>query len=239
MTAAKTFMYRTTGLLIILLGTVIVAKAQPKGASFWLTAQLPVDLSPRWQWHNDLLYKSNGVTLNTYQRWFRTGLRYGISDKLNVAGGIGFLATQASTNSKDDEFGKEFRLWEELIFQNAMKNDWQFQNRVRVEERFLKATTTKPSSQVLQLTDKVSFTKALSKKWDMQFADEFFEQVVQEKFVFNQNRVTGVGIYKISRKFQVQGGYVWVVRKTFTQHVLQITIRKLFSAYGQHDQGSE
>jgi hypothetical protein len=239
LTTAKTFMYKTTGLLIILLGTVIVAKAQPKGASFWLSAQLPVDLSPRWQWHNDLAYKSNGVTLRTYQRWYRTGLRYRISGKLNVAGGIGFLATQASTNKKDDEFGREFRLWQEMIYQNPMKNDWQFQNRVRVEERFLQATATKPSSHILQLSDRVSFTKTLNEKWDLQFADEYFEQVIDRKFVFNQNRLMGIGIYNISKKFQMQGAYIWVVRKTFTQHILQITIRKLFSAYGRHDQGSE
>ena len=239
MTAAKTFMHRTTGLLIILLGIGIVAKAQPKGASFWLSAQLPVDFSPRWQWHNDLAYKSNGVTLRTYQRWYRTGLRYRISEKVNVAGGIGFLATQASSNSKDDEFGREFRVWQEMIYQQPMKNDWQFQDRVRVEERFLKATSTKPSSRILQLSDRVSFTKNLSKRWDMQFADEFFEQVIDRKFVFSQNRAMGVGIYKINKKFQVQGAYLWVVRKTFTQHILQVTIRKLFSAYGRHDQGSE
>src|SRR5690349_12103229 len=132
-------MYKTTGLIIFLLGTVIVSNAQPKGASFWLSAQSPVDLSPRWQWHNDFAYKSNGLTIRTYQRWYRTALRYRISEKFNVAVGTGFLATQASSNSKDDEFGKEFRVFQELIYQNPMKNKWQFQDRVRVEERFLNA----------------------------------------------------------------------------------------------------
>jgi hypothetical protein len=231
-------MYRL-GLFILLWGISIVAKAQPKGASFWLTAQLPVDLSPRWQWHNDLLYKSNGVTLKTYQRWYRTGIRYRISDKVNVAGGIGFLSTQGSTNKNDDEFGREVRMWEELIYQNPLKNEWSFQDRVRVEERFLHETATKPSSRILQMSDRVSFTKTLSEKWGLQFADEFFEQVINKEFVFSQNRLLGVGIYNISKNLQVQGAYIWVLRKTFTQHVLQVTIRKLFSAYGRHDQGSE
>jgi hypothetical protein len=231
-------MYRL-GLFILLWGISIVAKAQPKGASFWLTAQLPVDLSPRWQWHNDLLYKSNGVTLKTYQRWYRTGIRYRISDKVNVAGGIGFLSTQGSTNKNDDEFGREVRMWEELIYQNPLKNEWSFQNRIRVEERFLHETATKPSSRILQMSDRVSFTKTLSEKWGLQFADEFFEQVINKEFVFSQNRLLGVGIYNISKNLQVQGAYIWVLRKTFTQHVLQVTIRKLFSAYGRHDQGSE
>jgi hypothetical protein len=231
-------MYRL-GLFILLWGISIVAKAQPKGASFWLTAQLPVDLSPRWQWHNDLLYKSNGVTLKTYQRWYRTGIRYRISDKVNVAGGIGFLSTQGSTNKNDDEFGREVRMWEELIYQNPLKNEWSFQNRIRVEERFLHETATKPSSRILQMSDRVSFTKTLSEKWGLQFADEFFEQVINKEFVFSQNRLLGIGIYNISKNLQVQGAYIWVLRKTFTQHVLQVTIRKLFSAYGRHDQGSE
>jgi hypothetical protein len=238
LTTAKTFMYRT-GFLILLLGTTLVAKTQPKGASFWLTAQLPVDLSPRWQWHNDLIYKSNGVTFKTYQRWYRTGLRYRISGKMNVAGGIGFFSTQGSTNKNDDEFGREFRFWGEMIYQTPMKKEWSFLNRVRVEERLLHETATKPASQILQMSDRVSFTKTLSEKWDLQFADEYFEQVIDKEFVFSQNRLMGIGIYNLSKKLQVQGAYIWVVRKTFTQHVLQVTIRKLFSAYGRHEQGSE
>jgi hypothetical protein len=238
LTAAKTFMNKTR-LLILLLGTALVTKAQPKGASFWLTAQLPVDLAPRWQWHNDLAYKSNGVTLRTYQRWYRTGLRYRISGNVNVAGGVVFLSTQSSANKDDDEFGREFRIWEELIYQAPLKNEWSFQNRIRGEERFLNATLQKPASHILQLSDRVSFTKTLSEKWDLQFADEYFEQVIEKEFVFNQNRLMGIGIYNISKKLQVQGAYIWVVRKTFTQHVLQVTIRKIFSAYGRHDQSSE
>ncbi|MEO5563068.1 MAG: DUF2490 domain-containing protein [Chitinophagaceae bacterium] len=231
-------MYRT-GLLIFLLGMTTTTIAQPKGGSMWVTAQLPVDFSKRLQWHNDLSYKSGGITLKAYQRFYRTGLRYRISDHWNTAAGVGFFTTQTAGNKEDDEFGREFRVWEELIYQTSISKKWSFQNRLRPEERFLHATTQKPASKILNLSDRVSFTKELSEKWDLQMADEFFEQVIDKEFVFNQNRLMGAGIYTINNSLQIQGGYIWVLRKTFSQHVLQITIRKIFSAYGRHDHSSE
>jgi hypothetical protein len=205
----------------------------------WLTAQLPVDFSKRLQWHNDLSYKSGGITLKAYQRFYRTGLRYRISDNWNTAAGVAFVSTQAVGDKDDDEFGREFRFWEELIYQTSITKKWSFQNRFRPEERFLRATSQKPAYKILNLTDRISFTKALSEKWDLQMADEFFEQVIDKEFVFNQNRLMGIGIYNISEGLQVQGAYIWVARKTFSQHILQFTIRKIFSAYARHDHSSE
>lgn len=232
------FMYKA-GILILLLGMTKIAVAQPRGVSLWFTGQIPVSFSKKWQWQNDLIYKSAGTSAKAYQRFYRTGIRYEFSDDWNVAGGVGFFSTLAATNKDDDEFGKEFRFWQDLNYQHEVNKALFFQNRFRTEERFLKATSQKKSSHIFNLNDKVSFTKPVSDKWDIQLADELFEQVINKKLIFNQNRLIGMGIYNITKNMQVQGGYIWVLRKTFSQHVIQFTIKKMFRAYGGHDHSSE
>ncbi len=232
-------MYRASILLLLLFVAEII-DGQPRGASIWFTGQVAVGFSKKWQWQNDLIYKADGVKAKAYQRFYRTGLKYQVSDNWGVAGGVGFFSTLAgSTNEGDDEFGKEFRLYQDLNYQHDLGKKLVFQNRFRTEERFLKATKQKSSSRILNLNNKISFIRSLSEKWDLQFGEDFFEQVVDKKFVFNQNRLSGIGIYNIDRNLQVQCGYIWVLRKTFSQHIIQFTIKKMFRAYGGHDHSSE
>lgn len=229
-------MFRTA-VLTLLLGIGKITVAQPHGASVWLSAQLPVNFSKQWQWHNDFTYKSDGMAIKAYQRFYRTGIRYQFSPNWNAGGGIAFFSTQAT--AKDDEFGKEFRLWQELSYQFWLKKKLSFQNRFRTEERFLEATSQAAAYQILNLNDRVSFVRPVSEKWDIQFADEFFEQMIDRKLSFNQNRVIGAGIYNLTKSIQLQGAYIWSLRKTFSQYIIQFTIRKMFLAYGRHDHSGE
>jgi hypothetical protein len=228
-----------TGLLILVISIAKTTVAQPHGVSVWFTGQIPVAFAKKWQWQNDLIYKSDGMKAAAYQRFYRTGVRYEMSDHWSVAGGIGFFSTLAASSSKDDELGKEFRFWEELNYQHEINGKLSFQNRTRVEERFLEATPQKGAYRILNLNDKVTFTRNISKKWDLIFADEFFEQVVDHKLIFNQNRLGTLAGYTIVKDLQIQTGYIWALRKTFSQHIIQFTIKKLFSAYGKRDRSSE
>jgi hypothetical protein len=205
-------------------------------ASVWFTAQLSAGFSAKWQWYNDVTYKTMKITPNAYQRFYRTGIRYQFSKEWNAAGGVGFFSTNTSTDKQNDEFGKEFRLWQELNYQHGFKKGISMQNRIRTEERYLEETNTKPSSRILNINYRLSFTKPVSKKWDILLGDEYFEQVVSKKFGFNQNRIITAGICNINKTMQLQGGYIWVLRKNFSQHVVQFTLKKLILLYGKKDQ---
>lgn len=209
---------------------------QLPSTSIWLTAQLPVNFSSKWQWYNDITYKTLGIDTRAYQRFYRTGLRYTFSNTWNAAGGVGFFTTNVSTDKHNDEFGKEFRLWQEINYQTGNKKKLSVQNRFRIEERFFKATSTKPAFNILNLTPRVSFTKYVSKKWDILLGEEYFEEVYEKKFIFNQNRLITAGLYNLNKTTQFQGGYIWVLRKSVSVHVLQLTYRKLILLYGKKDE---
>lgn len=210
--------------------------AQLPSTSIWLTAQIPVGFSEKWQWHNDITYKTLGIDTRAYQKFYRTGIRYMISKKWNTAGGFGFFSTNVSTDKHVDEFGREFRLWQEINYQHGNKKILSVQHRFRTEDRFFKATDTKPSFFILNLTYRLSVTKPVSKKWDILLADEFFEQYASHQFVFNQNRAIAGSSYNISKTAQLQSAYIWVLRKSVSIHVLQLTYKKLILVYGKKEQ---
>ncbi|MES1217388.1 MAG: DUF2490 domain-containing protein [Bacteroidota bacterium] len=204
--------------------------------SIWLTAQLPVNFSPKLQWHNDLTYKTMEVSSRAYQRYYRTGLRYQFSKKWNAVNGIGFFTTNVSTDKTHDEYGKEFRIWQEVNYQYSAKKNLGIQHRFRTEERFYKETDTKSAFHILNLTYRLSFTKPIAEKWDLLWGDEYFEQAYRGKFIFNQNRVITAAVYTVNKTTQFQGGYIWVLRKTLSQHVIQLTYRKSILLYGKKNQ---
>ncbi len=206
--------------------------AQLPSSSVWLTAQLPVSFSPRWQWTNDATYRTLGLTTTSYQRFYRTGIRYQFSEKWSTTTGVSFFSTRTKIDAHDNEFGREFRIWQELSFQQKMRKKFSFQHRLRTEERFVQATTVKSSSRILNINNRVSIQKVLSEKWNVQVSDEYYEQLINREFKFNQNRLSASGTYSLNKTTQLQGTYHWLLRKVSSQHVMQFTIRKTIILYG-------
>jgi hypothetical protein len=205
--------------------------AQVPSTSVWATLQLPVSLSKRWQLHNETSYRTLGISATANQRLYRGGVRYAISGEWTAAGGVAFFSTRARADKNDNEFGKEFRLWQELVYQHIFPRNSSLQYRIRSEERFLEATNSKPSSKILNINNRISFQKPISEKWNLQVAEEIFEQVVDKKLGFNQNRLSTAGIFNASNTLQVQATYLWIQRKASAQHVMQLTIRKTILLY--------
>ena len=65
-------------------------RAQLPSTSGWLTVQIPVSFSEKWQWFNDATHKTMGIKTTAYQRFYRTGIRYQFSEKWSALGGIAF-----------------------------------------------------------------------------------------------------------------------------------------------------
>jgi hypothetical protein len=209
--------------------------AQLPSTSVWLTAQVPVSISVKWQWYNDATYKTMGLALTGYQRFYRTGIRYQFSEKWSAIGGVAFFSTRAKADIHDSEFGREFRIWQELSYQKKLENKFSIQHRLRTEERFLQATTVKSSYRILNINNRLSVQKSVSEKWNIQVADEYFEQLIDRKLKFNQNRMSASGTYIVNKTMQLQGTYMWLLRKATSQHVMQFTVRKTIILYGRHE----
>ncbi len=207
--------------------------AQIPASGSWFAFQLPVKINDKWQWHNDAGYRTLGASLNAYQFLYRTGIRYGVNKKWSVATGTAFFYTRSSYQKFNREFGKEFRLWQELNAQHSLSKTISLQNRLRTEQRWFAETDSRSAYFGFRLRYRTAVTKTLTDKWGVQLANEYMRQQANNKFSFNQNRVIATALYKINSSAQMQGGYMWLKWPTSSQHILTLTFHKNISLHAK------
>src|SRR5688572_14918291 len=208
------------------------AMTQIPATGSWIAIQSPVNLSKKWQWHNDAGYRTLGVSLSAYQFLFRTGVRYNFNTKWSVATGTAFFYTRSSYQKFNREFGGEFRIWQEFNAQHPVSKTISLQNRLRSEQRWFSATNNRPEYFGFRFRYRVAATKNLTEKWAIQLANEYMRQVVNDKFSFNQNRLLGTALYKINTSTLLQWGYMWLKWPSSSQHIMTFTFQKVISLHG-------
>ena len=199
---------------------------------FWNTVQLPVQLSSGWQLHNDISYRTIGGSASAYQYTFRTGIRRFVNDKWNVATGLALFFTRTSFDKTNHEFGREFRLWQEVVKENKLNKKLSLFNRFRTEERFFAATSVKDKDFAMRLRFRMAIIQALSVKWKIQLANEYMRQYTRREFTFQQNRLGATAIFSVNNTTQLQAGYIWCTMTTSTQHFITCTLIKTIVTNG-------
>jgi Protein of unknown function (DUF2490) len=192
----------------------------------WNTFQFPVQLSSKWQVHNDISYRTIGVSASAYQYTFRTGVRRFINDKWNAATGLAFFFTRTSFDKINHEFAREFRLWQEVVKENKLNKKLSLFSRFRTEERFFAATSAKEKIFALRFRFRMAVVQTISEKWKIQLANEYMRQVAGGEFGFQQNRLGATAIYSFNTNTQLQAGYIWSKLATATQHFITCTFTK-------------
>jgi hypothetical protein len=221
---------------ILLLLSITYTQAQQPATGHWLTLQVPVQLSGKWQWHNDAGYRTLGNQAAAQQYFYRTGIRYFLNKQLSAAAGTAFFFTRTSFDKSNAEFGREFRLWQEINWQLPLTKKIQLHNRIRTEERFFADTKNSPSFNAFRLRYRLAAIQTVTQKWSIQLADEYMQQARSGQFKFNQNRLSATAIYQAGGSTQLQGGYMWLLWPSSSQHIIQFTVFKKISlnANGNH-----
>lgn len=203
----------------------------------WNTFQFPVQFSNKWQLHNDISYRTIGVSASSYQYTFRTGARRFINEKWNVATGLAFFFTRTSFDKTNHEFGREFRLWQEVVKENKLNRKLSLFSRFRTEERLFAATVAKEKNFALRFRYRMAVVQTLSDKWKIQLANEYMRQTAGDEFAFQQNRLGATAIYSINSTTQLQAGYIWSKLTTATQHFISCTFLKTIVTHEHKHKG--
>ena len=217
-------------LIIVIAANKLHAQRPETGA--WLAVQAPVNFSKHWQWHNDAGYRTLGTSAEPLQYLYRTGARYNFNKQWSTAAGIAFFYTRTSFLKTNNEFGHEFRFWEEANRLKQISSKTQWQLRLRTEQRFFAATSGKAKYTAYRFRFRTGVTQKLNDKWDLQLADEYMQQYANQKFSFDQNRVMLSGVYHLNSSTQLQGGYMWLKWPKEHQHILTISFIKKISLHG-------
>ncbi len=228
-------MKKTLFILLIFAGFSKLQAQQRPNTGEWFAMNLPVNFSKHWQWHNDAGYRTLGTSVKALQYLYRTGVRYNFDKQLSTAAGVAFFFSRTSFSKANDEFGHEFRFWEEITRQHSLNEKLQLLLRFRTEQRFFAATSSKEKYTGYRFRLRPGVNQKLNKKWSLQLTNEYMRQAANHKFSFDQNRLTFSGIYQFNRTAQLQAGYMWLKWPRDNQHILTFTFTKNISLHG--DQG--
>ena len=218
--------------LLLLLSIEVFAQQRPE-EGIWTTVNLPVNLSSRWQIHNDASLRTLSWGPALQQYLYRPGIRYLINPSLSLTLGTAFFFTRTSFEKSNDEFGYEFRTWQEVLKKIEAKHETEFQLRFRSEQRFFRPTNDRPEGRTAnRYRLRGSVIRKICDQWSLQISEEYFRQVNFEKFEFDQNRVIITGIRHIDQDTQLQLGYMWLKWPESSQHIFSIGYQKKLNFYG-------
>jgi Protein of unknown function (DUF2490) len=208
--------------------------AQRPTTGTWLTLQLPVQLNSKWQIHNDGGYRTLGNSITPLQYFYRPGIRYNISKNLSTAAGVAFFFSRTTFTKQNNDFGREFRFWEELNYKTALSKKTQWQTRLRIEQRNYAATSSKAAYHAFRYRIRTQLQQKLAAKWAVLLADEYMQQYARSNWAFDQNRLIINGIYTFNKLTQLQAGYMWLRwPANSSQHILSISLQKTISIHAK------
>jgi Protein of unknown function (DUF2490) len=221
--------------IIIIPSLLLSAKAftQRPHTGMWLNANVPVSITKKWQWYNDVSYRTLGSSIAPLQYEYRTGIRYNFNSQWSATAGAAFFFSRNGFSKQQDEFGKEFRLWQELAYRKNFTKTFQLYVRLRAEERNFAATSTKAAYHAFRYRIRTQLQQQLNKHWAIQLVDEYFQQH-RSTWSFDQNRAMANAVYFINKQTNITAGYMWLRWPAGSyQHILNITLQKNISLHGK------
>lgn len=215
--------------VILFLFTTKCVVAQDNKLFTWDAFQLVAKINPNWHWISDVSYRTIGVSSSANQYTFRTAAKRIIDDKWSVAAGTALFRSRTTIDKHNHEFGNEFRLYQDAVFEPKLNNSLVFANRFRVEERFFSETSTKAAYNALRLRYRIAFVQDITHDVKFQLADEYMRQLMKGDFLFQQNRLSFSGIFVTGKTTQLTGGYMWSKLPTTSQHYILLILQKTVS----------
>lgn len=217
---------------ILFTGVTLSVTAQRPSEGLWMTVNIPVVLSEKWQMHNDASYRTLGTSVHALQYLYRPGIRYNLNTSASLAAGVAFFATRTSFRKDNPEFGKEFRTWQEFLYQKSLSEKWQWQARIRTEQRFFHETLLRPSFTAHRLRLRASLIRTINSKWSIQISEEYMRQLADQEFNFDQNRVIVTANYRYRKSAQLYAGYMYLLWPAASvQHIVTIGFQKNISLH--------
>jgi hypothetical protein len=202
-----------------------LAALQPQ-SGVCIAANIPLQISKKWQVHSDAGYRTIGSSVYMHQYLYRTGARYFFHHHVSAAAGVAFFSTRTSYSKLKHEFEYEFRLWQWVQVQTLVSSKLTVQNRLRTEQRFFYATNNKQTYFAHRHRVRTGLIWSMNNKWSAELADEYMQQVKNGNAAFHQNRVLFTGSYHLNANTQLQAGHMWLLWSRSSQHMITITFRK-------------
>lgn len=197
--------------------------AQSSDTGNWFTYFGNQSINQKWNWHNEVQYRSFDFDGDTNQLLLRTGIGYNLTENNNnLLLGYGFINTQKYvSNSYKKVFLNEHRIYQQYITKHKIESSV-FQHRFRLEERFFTNDFQMRFRYFFGVN--IPINKKLFEKNTVYFSAHNEVFLNSEKPFFDRNRLYGALGFMITKNIKIETGFMAQTLKNSNRNQFQIAI---------------
>lgn len=215
-------MKKTLVCTLILTALSFYASAQTQSAG-WLATFNTIKTGKKTSIHYDMQFRSSGQWKQMQTMLFRPGLNYHFRKNMTATVGYALIENRRNITGVSG-YAPEHRIWEQFIVTHPAAHA-AVQHRFRLEQRFIGQPVVDGSglkTENYNTTNRLRYffrsviplqqTKTFEKGWFAAVQNEFFGNIGEKSNVngkfFDQNRLYLAGGYRISKKIDIEAGYL-------------------------------
>jgi Protein of unknown function (DUF2490) len=180
-------------------------------------------INEKWNWHNELQYRSYNFIGDTNQLLLRTGIGYNLTESNNnILLGYGYINTQKYLPNSDEKVQtNEHRIYQQFI--TRQKSERLFvQHRYRIEERFIANDFQLRFRYFLGVNIPLNKETLDKNAVYLSAYNELF--INAEKPIFDRNRLYGALGFVIDKNFKIEAGFMAQTLENSNRNQFQIAI---------------
>ena len=206
-----------SAILFLLIGSFSLAQTNDLGA--WYMYFGNNKISNKFNFHNEIQYRSFDGTGDLEQLLIRTGIGYDLTENNNnVLLGYGFILSQPYRNGEKTE-NIEHRIFQQFITKQKLGR-FNLQHRYRLEERFLEEDFRMRFRYYIGLNIPLNNKEMSPKTLYLSAYNEFFLHLNSP--VFDRNRVYGALGFVINKNMKIEAGYMNQIQENKNRGKIQI-----------------
>jgi Protein of unknown function (DUF2490) len=209
-------------LLVYLLFTNVIY-SQKSNIGNWLIYFGNQKINSKFNWQNEIQYRSYDFITDTNQLLLRTGIGLNLSENNNnILIGYGFINTQKYIPNAENKLNiNENRIYQQFITKQNFNNLF-IQHRYRLEERFIANDFQLRLRYFLGIN--IPINKKILEKNAIYIStyNEIF--INTEKPIFDRNRLYGALGFVIDKNFKIEAGFMAQTLENSNRNQFQIVI---------------
>lgn len=203
------------------------AKGQTAPPAEWFGINVLVHLKNKLEWSNEFGYRTFTSSFLRYQHFARISLRYHVLANTSIAAGLSIFNTRLSLESKEIEFGNEFRVHEEIANIQALSSNLNLLHRFRLEQRFMQSTTRREAHLKHRGRYQIALQWKFQDRWSLSPAIEYMAGLDNNILTMDQLRLLTWLSFNPSWHYRITLGLHYHVRPQYNQMVYQFLFIKL------------
>lgn len=194
-------------LTLILISIATMVQAQESNTGNWIMYFGNQKISDRWNWHNEIQYRSYNFIGDLDQLLLRTGIGYNLTENNNnILLGYAFIHSKPYINGTDEKGDTyENRIYQQYLTKQNFGRFY-LQHRYRFEQRFINDDFKLRLRYLFNLSAPINKPKMTENAVYLYFTNEIFLQPSSP--VFDRDRIGGGIGYMINANLKFETGYL-------------------------------